>query len=289
MSAKSYRSSTRNNSFLDAEALHLSENGALDDFEFLLEEGSNSGERLFDSRGSADLDALLRDSRGSAAMDFDFEALKNSLSSMHVDAIHAGGDPAMSVNMSELTTSSGSSGHPVRHSHIRDRSPSPQKRSEQRRFQLNAVNFDPPSDREQSQPQPQKQQHFGQASHDDQPCAPSSSEEQYNEALQKLAESMKRTEESRKHVMMQRDMLTPAQQWALSSAKERLNRHPPQQQLQVSPPDPQTHTAPRSISPGRSSIMAAFFSGSRGTLTNGLEQSRKQLSAYIGSVNHQTL
>lgn len=38
------------------------------------------------------------------------------------------------------------------------------------------------------------------------------------------------------------------------------------------------------IDNNRFSIMAAFFSGSRGALTNGLEQSRRQLSMNISSL-----
>ena len=79
---------------------------------------------------------------------------------------------------------------------------------------------------------------------------------------------MKRTEESRRHVMMQRNMLSLDQQRALSLAKEQLQ----QQNQQV-----------------QSSIMTSFFTGSRGTLTDGLEQSRKQISMYMGQVNHQTM
>lgn len=92
------------------------------------------------------------------------------------------------------------------------------------------------------------------------------SDEKYNEALQKLAESMQRTEETRRQVILQRQILMPQ------------------------PPLPSTERvdAGRSISPGRSSILNAFFSGSRCTLTNGLDQSRKQLSMYMTQMNQQT-
>ena len=120
------------------------------------------------------------------------------------------------------------------------------------------------------------------------------SETSYDEALSNLAESMKRTEATRRHVIMQRNMLTPAQQAALSSAKEQLqarNQQLQQQQAQQPPMYPQAQDMHdnEEESSQRSSIMAAFFSGSRGTLTNGLEQSRRQLSMYMGQVNNQTL
>lgn len=205
-------------------------------------------------------------------------------------------------------------------------------------------------------------------------AVPQVGDSQYNKALQRLAESMKRTEESRSHVMMQRDMLTPEQKRALSAAKQQLNKQgirganvndiqtptqlmspsrtqvtargssramPPQVARHVSPapqvqfadtisnrhsvytsnsvspppgsgsqvqfsnnnndiitPNSSNHSNPNSYpaphqggggSGGdKSSIVAAFLSGSRGTLTTGLEQSRKQLSMYMGQVHNQT-
>ena len=125
-------------------------------------------------------------------------------------------------------------------------------------------------------------------------------EAQYSEALQKLAESMRRTEESRKLVLMQRRMLTPDQQHSLYVAKEQLRQQTQlvAQQFQPSQEQPQRcsfsssqggdSSTSRSLSPGRSSIMDAFFSGSRGTLTNGLDQSRTQLGNYMGQMNQRT-
>jgi hypothetical protein len=270
--------------FFDAVPLHLSANGALDDFDFILEDDED-GERLFaDSKNSSDLEVLLSHSRGSAAMDF--ESLESSLNNMRFDAVQEN---------ESMRTSCGSN-RPSRRSRQRDRSPSPQASSRNSRFQMDAVNFDPPSPRQQPQLHQQRQTSHSDLSMCSYATAQSSSvaaqplsEAQYNEALQNLAESMKRTEESRRHVMTQRNMLTPAQQRALFSAKEQLNQR---QQHQVAPPqaaNAQDSTMLRPLSPIRSSIMAAFFSGSRGTLTNGLEQSRKQLGAYMGSVNHQTM
>jgi len=87
--------------------------------------------------------------------------------------------------------------------------------------------------------------------------------------LQKLFESMKRTEESRRHVMRHRVMLTVEQQQVIYRAKELLAH---QSQIE------------RAHSP----TMAAFLSGSRTTLTNGLEQSRRQLSAYVNQMANET-
>jgi len=277
MSSSNYHTTFPVNSqFLDAE-LHLSGQSAeIDLFDFVLEEGEDGDERIFSySRGSSGLDAQSN-SRGSAAMDFqEFENLEGSLNNRRVDTIQD--------NETRRSSYSG------RHSQ-RDRSPSSQAH---RGFQMNEISFDPPV-----------QQHQRQTSHGDLPMSsyamaqtsptPNNnnsqlqpvvyehseggqySKVQYNEALRKLADSMKRTEESRRYVMMQRNMLSPAQQHAISSAKEHLQ----QQVVAVSPQDGQGST--RSLSPGRSSIMAAFFSGSRGTLTNGLDQSRRQLSMYMG-------
>ena len=106
-------------------------------------------------------------------------------------------------------------------------------------------------------------------------------EAKYNEALQKLADSMQRTEETRRQVMLQRQILIPMQQQGQVLAQtQRVYQRPP--------PSPEQVEGGRSISPGRSSILNAFFSGSRCTLTNGLDQSRKQLSMYMTQINQQT-
>lgn len=124
---------------------------------------------------------------------------------------------------------------------------------------------------------------------------------QYSEALRKLAESMQRTEESRRHVLMQRRMLTPEQQRALTVAKEQLRQQTQlvAQQSRASHEQPHrssfsssqegTSSMGRSLSPGRLSIMDAFFSGSKSNLTNGLDQSRTQLGVYMGQMNQRTL
>jgi hypothetical protein len=106
-------------------------------------------------------------------------------------------------------------------------------------------------------------------------------EAKYNEALQKLADSMQRTEETRRQVMLQRQILMPMQQQGQVLAQTQRVYQPP-------PPSPEQVEGGRSISPGRSSILNAFFSGSRCTLTNGLDQSRKQLSMYMTQINQQT-
>jgi len=103
----------------------------------------------------------------------------------------------------------------------------------------------------------------------------------YNSALASLVQSMQRTEQSRRHVMLQISLLTPNQRLALEEA-----RH---QQLQAIQTEAlisvQTPTSTRELSPTRSSSIHA---GSRGTLTNGLEeQSRRQERNYMGQIrNH---
>jgi len=104
--------------------------------------------------------------------------------------------------------------------------------------------------------------------------------------LQKLAESMKRTEESRRQVIIQTSLLPPQQLMALTLARDQILQEnqrvlmaQQQQQQQMQQQQQSQH----------SSIMAAFFSGSRGTLTNGLEQSRRQLNNYMCQMNHRAL
>ena len=131
--------------------------------------------------------------------------------------------------------------------------------NEKRRFiPMNAINFDP-----------LMSIHVRQASHSDvSMCSNTTSrtisstqaedfKAQYSEALHNLAESMKRSEESRQYVVkMKREVFTPKQQAELSLAKTRLEEQNQQVQL---------------------SFMAA------------LEESRKKLGIYLGHISQQTL
>eukprot|EP00984_Skeletonema_dohrnii_P030168 scaffold21422_cov103-Skeletonema_dohrnii-CCMP3373.AAC.6 len=87
---------------------------------------------------------------------------------------------------------------------------------------------------------------------------------------------MQRTEQSRRHVMLQISLLTPNQRVALEEARHR--------QLQAIQTEAlisvQTLTSTRELRPTRS------IAGSRGTLTNGLEeQSRRQERNYMGQIH----
>lgn len=260
--------------FLDSEPLpeplHLSEQGNadadLDDFDFILED-EDGGHLLFaDSKGSSGFDCIL------AAMECQGEMLESSLNHMQIEAIQENEEahyvPSYRPRRSQ-----------------RDRSPNPQ--AKQRFRASDEVDFDPPA-RDISF----VQQHQRQTSHSDlSTCsyatAQSSSsaarqysnktqydESQYGEALKNLAESMKRSDESRRVVaMMRRRMLSPEQRRALSAEKERLREE-----------------SQRVAAQQESSIVANLFSGSYGgMLTNGLEQGRKQLGLYMSQVNNQTL
>ena len=105
----------------------------------------------------------------------------------------------------------------------------------------------------------------------------------YHSALTSLARSMKQTEQSRRQVIMQRSLLTPAQRAALEEARSRAIQTEALIPIQI----PASGT--RELSPTRSSIVDAFFAGRRGTLTNGLEQSRRQLRNYMSQVQNQTI
>lgn len=104
----------------------------------------------------------------------------------------------------------------------------------------------------------------------------------YHSALASLAESMKKTESSRLQVLI--SFQTQEQRASLEEARNR--------QLQAIQTETEAlipvETA-RELSPARSSIMDQFFAGSRSTLTNGLEQSRRQLKSYMSQVQNQTL
>lgn len=139
---------------------------------------------------------------------------------------------------------------------------------------------------------------------------------QYHEALQKLFESMKRTELSRRQVVMQRMLLSqsspqmmqrghqqqqhPSQahpqsiqhqvQYYHQQRQQQQQQQRAQYQRQYSHPNNQPITAAvqhqmlqqhRALK--RSSTVAAFFSGSRSTLTTELEQSRMRLRAMFST------
>lgn len=89
---------------------------------------------------------------------------------------------------------------------------------------------------------------------------------EYNAALKKLAESMKRSEDSRRHVMEQRKLLPPEQQRALAMAREQLkeqNEHAFQQ-------------------PKSSSSVTSLFPAcaSRDALAKGILRGKKHISTY---------
>jgi len=275
--------------FLDSDILRLSGHSMdLFDsgFDFL-----DCDERIFaDSTGSNSMMPISQVSCATIKED-KFENLEGSLDNMHVDVAEQDHDEIMRTSYNTRP----SNGSARRSQSLRARSPIPQARP---RFQMNEVSFDPPTQ------QPRRQMSHSDLSMSSAPessapegsalCSSShslnivSEESQinYNEALMNLAESMKRTEESRKAVMMQRTMLTPAQQQVIYCAKEQM-----QQRVEVTP----TQNAQgqrvnaRSLSPGNSSIMTAFFSGSRGTLTNGLDDSRRKLTTYMIQMNNQTM
>lgn len=256
--------------FLDAHPLQLSGHGGLDDFDFTPKEDCADGERLLftGSSGSNNgFEGLLFDSIGSAGMDFQFETLESC------DAIDV---HASQGNRDCLS------------------SPRPNHKHQQIQFQMDTVNFDPPAQQQQQQQnaiQSQRQESYSDLSmcSMEKSSAPSSnqqvsdspsirqcskSELEYKVALQNLAKSMKRSEMTRRHVMMQRDMLPPEQQRALYLAKERLNqqnRHAVQQQ-------------------SSSTVATSFFNrSSGGSFASKMEQSRKRIIIYMGQVNHSTL
>ena len=95
----------------------------------------------------------------------------------------------------------------------------------------------------------------------------------YTEQLQSLAASMKRTEESRKHIVkMKREHLTPAQRAALSTATAQLSE--------------QNQQVMSSSSSSSGSSQSPQGSGGFMAQLNGV---RRTMGGYLGSVNNQTL
>ena len=112
---------------------------------------------------------------------------------------------------------------------------------------------------------------------------------EYHEALQKLAASMKRSELSRRQVMMHRQNDYQAHQTrehVVTTIEQQLR----QQAGCVATEQHYNTSQPHTIQQDdRSCIMSAFFSGSRGTLTNGLEHSRMQLKMYSALMRRESL
>ena len=117
--------------------------------------------------------------------------------------------------------------------------------------------------------------------------------DQYNEALEHLAQTMKRTEESRRQVMLQRAILTQ-QEEQRRQAQEQAAMHAQQAMAYRRASAIRSQMQPNnfgdSLNNGGSSLSgaAAFLTGSSGTLTSGLAQSRRQLQMYMAQMNGQT-
>lgn len=197
---------------LDTVSLHLSANGALEEYDFHLDDDyhrqshppslSEAVRCFIGSNHSADLGVVLSSTNRnslstSSLLDFVDGSLKNSFNSC---SIQDDGDP-----LSRSHRSSCRSSRPPKRCR---RPPKTIERHERvgpaasppvpahPRFQMQAVNFDPPS-----------------------------AEDQRSRQLDRLAASMKRTEASRKCVMMQREILfTPEQLRQVQDTKDELRR-----------------------------------------------------------------
>lgn len=130
-------------------------------------------------------------------------------------------------------------------------------------------------------------------SHPTTPSTPTEKTLEYQEGLQKLAASMKRSELSRRQVMMHRQHDHQAHQTrehVVTSIQQQLRQ---QQADCCVATDHHSNTFPLlptvQQQDDRSSIMSDFFSGSRGTLTNGLEHSRMQLKMYSTLMRRESL
>lgn len=219
---------------LDAEPLQIS--GVSLDFDFMLEDNEleedvdeDDGDHFpftnFSSSYIMDSTETLRDSR--------FDTIQGNETTLYPSSINATQDPPSSIPQLALC--------------------------ENRRFiSMDTTNFDPPTSIRVRQA---RHSDASMCSYTTTRTSSSTSAEysevQYSEALRSLAESMKRSEESRKYVVkMKRDVLTPEQQAALSLAKTRLESQNHQVQL---------------------SFMTA------------LEESRKQLGSFLEHMSQHTL
>eukprot|EP00580_Thalassiosira_gravida_P003489 CAMPEP_0201618764 /NCGR_PEP_ID=MMETSP0492-20130828/39894_1 /ASSEMBLY_ACC=CAM_ASM_000837 /TAXON_ID=420259 /ORGANISM="Thalassiosira gravida, Strain GMp14c1" /LENGTH=249 /DNA_ID=CAMNT_0048087441 /DNA_START=236 /DNA_END=985 /DNA_ORIENTATION=+ len=231
--------------------------GGDDEFNFIFEDDGGDG--------VCEFDGLLANSIGSAGIDLKFETIG------HYNVVPSQEDEA------SLPTNSVDCQHSLRSK--RERSPSPRP-CKQQGFHMNTVNFEPPakrvSDSDISMSYTRSSSETPSASHQvyEEPTAIHPyTKDQYTKALHNLAESMKRSEMTRRHVMMQHDMLAPEQQRALYLAKERLCRQNQQVQQEQQP------------SPA---VVASFFHAS-GSFAEKIEESRKKIGMYMSQMNHRTL
>lgn len=201
----SYRSSFPHGdlALLDAVSLHLSANGALDEFDFHLVDDdprpeSRAGRHFADSPDLADLGALLSSvSQGSLStnslMDLEVDdSLKSSFGAACSIQDDRGDPPGPGHRSSDRSARSAKR---CRRRQTRERHEGPPGPGNPH-FQMRAVNFDPPS-----------------------------AEQERSRQLDRLAASMKRTEASRRCVLLQRELLfTPEQLQQIRDAKEELQR-----------------------------------------------------------------
>mmetsp|Transcript_9845 Transcript_9845/g.21278 ORF Transcript_9845/g.21278 Transcript_9845/m.21278 type:complete len:275 (+) Transcript_9845:38-862(+) len=271
-------STSINGNYNDDSAIPEAEISDLDDFDFILDKDGADGDCLFDVSFDEDFGGVIEDLIGSAEMDFEFETLECcDADEEKEDKTHF---PTCSVDC---------------HSHPSecDRSPSPcPHEHQQQQFQTNMVNVDPPS-QQQHITHPRRvsesdismcsMQSYSTPSTNQQASEPAITDIQYSEALQNLAESMKRSEMTRCHVRMHCSMLGPEHQRALYQAKVRLNQLTQQVQQLNQQQQIQQH---QSSSP----MTTSFFNGSsQGSFANKMEQSRKKISMYMAQVNRNTL
>jgi len=172
--------------------------------------------------------------------------------------------------------------------------------SKSKTFAINAVDFNPPANKDHDDASvnsyrtaPTTDQTSLRSSASLSSMAQSSvfTPDNYNEALEHLARTMKRTEESRRQLMLQRAIMTQAEEKRRLQAEEQAALHAQQAMaFQNTMRSNQYQGSFDTVNNGGGSLSgaAAFLSGSSGTLTSGLAHSRRQLQMYMAQMNGQT-
>lgn len=236
-------------------------------------------------------DFMLADSKtsnASSVMDVQFDSMKEDqlTSSLNSLILHDAADSSDSEDETE----------PARRPQTNARASSRNNRSilsKSKTFQMNSiVNFDPPAAKKSNLSKD------GGVSHALPSSASLSSLEQssvftldnYDEALKTLAQTMKRTEESRRQVMLSRAMIKQKEELREAEVQALKKAQAVAFSSVMASSQFSTAFGGNSMSNGGSSLSgaAAFLSGSSGTLTSGLAQSRRQLQMYVAQVNSQT-
>jgi hypothetical protein len=245
----------------------------------------------FDFNLEAEDDMLADSKTSNVSMDFQFESMKEELTNSLND-----------LKFDDCLEEEDEDAEPVRRPPTDARAARSRRSllSKSKTFAINPVNFDPPANNDRTDDSSVNTYATAPTTHQASQSSTSLSSmaqssvftlDNYNGALEHLAQTMKRTEESRRQVMLQRAIMTQAEEQRRLRAEEQAALHA--QQAMAYRNNMRSNQFQGSFDTmnnggGSSSEAAAFLTGSSGTLTSGLAHSRRQLQIYMAQMNGQT-